>query len=716
MHGSDVQFAKYYPVPPVRGRNGTRREMMKESDDIRLLNSEYDSDAQAVQKSELLPIYDAMSFSGDIQPLDDIPETERIVLDFETKKAESRNNEKKSSFKKKKIPSKRASWIKTLIACAVIAVVVAGAMAGAYFGVTRADKNVSPVTVVYRTTDKSTTIRLADGESYDIGEAREISVSTDGMYVWFSRNTSSATGKYDLRMIEVGSKKSLKKQGKFIEKGIDEGWKTTKDGLFACYGITKSNITSCYMYSTELQKAETVAESVEEYYPPSVGNTVYFTRRSGNVYSLHRAKFGDNRENVASRISHVKYTGDSNDYEIIYTQQTGKSTNVNVYSVKSDEKPVQICEDVGEVYLNDYTYGGNLYYFKKNTSNINWQDFITDDYYDSDMKIQKPIESDYMVEKGFIFKRRVLDTAKYNAAKHQYEMKAVRDQLREELDKLDLGLAVGDEYTCYAYKSGTSHRLVSGVKLENVVEFEKSGDPGLIYKKTVIGVGDSISMDSLTEIARSSSVQKAMDYVRNAVQSSYDVSDSSFCSRYDGTKVFEYELSGYDVEKTQFIFGSSNAVYGITDSELYYSVAENTETANKRLIDSKVSDCVSVGNTVYYEKLESNGARSLYKFLLKTGKAEICKNVYSYFAVSDSFTIILARQNDSEELVSVGIYDGTGYALVDSDLNLNNFVYSDDAFAYIKNYKSGSGDLYCYSLKNGAVKCGSGVTGILYIG
>lgn len=211
---------------------------MKESDDIRLSNDEYENDAQAVQESELLPIYDAMGFSGDIQPLDDISEPEKIAVDFGSKKSDSRNSDKKSALKKKKIPSKRDSRIKTLVACLALIIIVASAMAGAYFGAERADRNTSPVTAVYNTTDKSATVKLADGTSYDIGEAREISVSTDGMYIWFSRNTASATGKYDLRMIEVGSKKSLKKQGKFVEKGIDDGWKTTKDGLFACYGIT----------------------------------------------------------------------------------------------------------------------------------------------------------------------------------------------------------------------------------------------------------------------------------------------------------------------------------------------------------------------------------------------------------------------------------------------------------------------------------------------
>lgn len=689
---------------------------MKESDDIRLSNDEYENDAQAVQESELLPIYDAMGFSGDIQPLDDISEPEKIAVDFGSKKSDSRNSDKKSALKKKKIPSKRDSRIKTLVACIALIIIVAGAMAGAYFGAERADRNTSPVVAVYNTTDKSATVKLADGTSYDIGEAREISVSTDGMYIWFSRNTASATGKYDLRMIEVGSKKSLKKQGKFVEKGIDDGWKTTKDGLFACYGITKSNIKSCFMYSAELQRAETVAESVEEYFPPSVGNIVYFTRRSSNVYSLHRAKFGENSENVASGISHVKYAGDRNDYEILYTQSTGNSTNVNVYAVKGDEKAAEICTDVSEVYLNDFVYGGNLYYFTRNKSNVNWQDFISDNYYESDKKIQRPVESDYMIERGFIFKRKILDTAKYNAALNQYELKMLRDQLREELDKIDLGLAVGDEYTCFAYSDGASHRLVSGITLDNIIEFAKSGDPRLIYRKSVIGVGNIISMDSLVETAKKSSVQKTMDYVRNAVQSSYEVSDSSFCSWYDGSNVVEYELKGYDLDKTQFILADSGTIYGLANGELYYSSAENAEMSSRRLIDSNVSDCSAAGDTLFYEKLDSSGTRSLYKFQPKGGKVEVRKNVYSYFAVNKSFVIVLTRQSNSEELVTAGIYDGTGYAVVDSDLNLNNFVYSDDAFAYIKNYKSGSGEMYCYSLKNGAVKCGDGVTKIMYIG
>ena len=688
---------------------------MKSSDEFRTKKNEYDDDAQAVSRSELLPIYEAMSFSGDIQPLDDISEPEEIKTDFENKKNENRGYEKKS-LKKKKISAEAGSKIKTFVAAVIMVVIVAGAICGGYLGIKKADINTSPVVSIYKTADGNNMIRLADGTEYSMGDATGVSVSSDGMFVWYCRNTSSTTGKYDIRMIDISSKKSLKKEGIFVDKGIDEGWKTTKDGKFACYGITKSGITSCYMYSAETEKTVTVADTVDEYFPSSVGNVTYFTRKSGNTYSLHRTKFGEKSENVASGVRHVKYVGNDDDYEIFYTMPTGEGTNVNLFRVKGEEKASEVCSNVSEVYLNDYTYGGNLYYFTKNKSNVNWQDFISDNYYDSDLKIQKPLESDYMIEKGFIFKRKILDTTKYNAALSRYQQKLARDKIREELNKLDLGLAINDEYTCFVYKSGVSRRMVTGVTLDGIIQYAKSGDPRMIYNKAVIGVNKGITMDTLVSVAAKSNVETAMDYVRNSVQSTYDLNNSCFCSWFDGESVQEYEIKDYDTEKTEFVFSKPGFVFGISNGELYYSNIENSELSVKKLVDSSVSDYVAVAGDFYYEKLESTGTKSLYKFSPENGKTEICRNVYSYFTANDSFVIILTRQDKSEELMSVGIYDGLSYAMLDKDLSLNNFIYNDDSFAYIKNYKSGSGEFYVYTQNGGIVKCGDNVSSILYLG
>lgn len=688
---------------------------MKESDEIRLSKNEYNDDAQAVQQSELLPIYEGMSFSGDIQPLEDISEPEEIVADFDGKRADGRGTEKKSSLKKKRITGKTVSNIKPLIASIALIVIVIGGLTGAYFGIKRADVNNSPVSTVFRTSGKATTVRLKNGTDYEIGEAQEVSVSLDGMYIWFSRNTSSATGKYDLRVIDVSSKKSLQKQGKFIEKGIDEGWKTTKDGRFVCYGVTRSNFTSCYMYSTQTERAENVADSVEEFFAPSIGNVMYFTRRSGSVYSLHRAKYGEKSENVASGIQYVRFVSDRDNFEVVYTQATGKGKEVNVYCVTGLETPVTVCKDVSEVYLDDYVYGGNLYYFTKNQSNVNWQDFIEDEDSESDKKLTRPVEGDYMVEKGFIFKRYVLDTTKYNAAVRRYEQKELRDRIREELNKIDLGLAVKEEYTCFAYSDSVSRKLASGVTLENIISFAKTGDPRIIFQKSVIGVGSNITMDSLTEVAEKSSVEKAMDYVRNAVRSSYEVSDTCCYSRFDGSNITEYEIKDFDLDKTEFLFADNGTVYGVSDGELYYSNAAESEMSKRKLIDSDISDYAVNGETVYFEKTESGDERRLFSFTPDKSKKEICGNIYSYFAVNNRFVIVLTRQSGTDDLMSVGVYDGERYASVDSNLNLNNFVYNGTSFAYVKNFKSGSGELYIYSPNGGAVKCGDAITEVLYV-
>ena len=46
---------------------------MKNNDNFELNTNKNVDDAQAVNKSELLPIYEAMNFSGDIQPLEYTP-------------------------------------------------------------------------------------------------------------------------------------------------------------------------------------------------------------------------------------------------------------------------------------------------------------------------------------------------------------------------------------------------------------------------------------------------------------------------------------------------------------------------------------------------------------------------------------------------------------------------------------------------------------------
>ena len=71
---------------------------MKNSNDFDLNTNKNDNDAQAVKKSELLPIFEGMKFSGDIQPLEAIS-----ISDYEkTDISDEKNDLQKSDVKKKR--------------------------------------------------------------------------------------------------------------------------------------------------------------------------------------------------------------------------------------------------------------------------------------------------------------------------------------------------------------------------------------------------------------------------------------------------------------------------------------------------------------------------------------------------------------------------------------------------------------------------------------
>ena len=70
---------------------------MKHNDEFKIYTNEYDDDARAVKESELLPIYEAMKFSGDLQPLEDIEYSEYE----KTEKTDRKNDSQKQEIKKK---------------------------------------------------------------------------------------------------------------------------------------------------------------------------------------------------------------------------------------------------------------------------------------------------------------------------------------------------------------------------------------------------------------------------------------------------------------------------------------------------------------------------------------------------------------------------------------------------------------------------------------
>ena len=693
---------------------------MKENDEFALNNEEYEDDARAVKESELLPIFEAMDFSGDIQPLDDFEISEPVMAELQPKKkSDGRNADRSSGLNKKTIPifSDFNKLKKLAIIVPVVLVIAVLAALGINYAAS-GGKNTSPVGIVY-SSDRKTYLNLENNQSYEILDANDVRVSSDGMKVYYSKNTTSRTGKYDIKLVNVGKKSSLKREGSIICTGVDEGWSVNEDGSFLAYSVTKSGVKNVYIYSAETGKSENIASDVEEVFLPPKGDAIYFTRRNGAIYSLHRMRYGEDSQNVASGIDFVKYFSSEDGFELLYTVGTGNETNVDVYSVTNFDKPVKVCSDVSEVYLNDYVYGGNLYYFKQKTANVNWEDFIEDPYRESDASFQKPVESDYMTEYGFIFKRYVLDRSAFEAANAKYKVKLQRDAIREVLDEIDFGLAVGDEYDCYVYTNYTSKLLASGVSLKNIISFSPTEAPRLVFRRSVINAKNSITMEKLVELAEKYDASYAGDYVRGKVSDSFKLSDDCIYAWYDSSNVNQYSINQFKSQTTQFYPASKRVLYVLSDGKLYCNTVSQAELKSDNAFAKGVSECEVHGGFIYYKKALTAENASLYRYCPETGEQHICDSIYSYAVLENDSVLAFSKELSSDSNVIIGVFDGTSYRQIDTDVSLSQFAYNGNSVAYVKNIGSSdisnAGDMCVYVMGEGSVQYSSDVTGIVYI-
>ena len=689
---------------------------MKNNDGLdSIYNNNHNNDARAVSESELLPIYDGMGFSGDIQPVDniEIPGYEKINYN------EDKNDIQKNDSKKKKISIRSIlNKHKKQIITGIVALVVIVALIVAIVLIIKNGKNDSPIESVY-TVGEKIEIVLEDGKIYEIDNADNVVVSEDGMMLYYSSETDSQIGKYDLKVIDIKSKDALRKGGAFIENGIDEEWSTNADGSFVCYTKTENGVKDCYIYNAEDAKSQLVSNNIKEVFLPSQGDVVYFTRKISSVYSLHRMRYGEEAVSVVSGISHALFYDSPEFFEVLYTVETGKETNVDVYSVKDYDAPKKICSDISEVFANEYEASGNLYYFKKNSSKIDWRDFIDDPDFESDAKMTRPVEGDYMVNKGIIFDRYVLDRQAFNAANRAYEAKLLRDSIREELDRIDVGLAVQNDYSCYVY-NGMSKELATGLSIENILAYAPEAAPRIIYAKSAVDVDGKIKFDTLVSLTKEDGVSGAIDYVMEKIGNGNNLSDECIYSWYDSTKVLSYTVKGYDTEKTTFVLGTKDYFYALEDGKLYSNQVTSKEVKARVSVDNSVSKCEFREGYLYYYKEETSGKTALYRYSPSSGKQKLADGIYEYHIIEKDYILLLSKMNADTELMNISVFENGKATVIDRDVSLKNFVYNGKNMSYIKNSGSYddfvSGDMYTYTPADGVQRAKNKVSKIYYIG
>ncbi|MBQ8783831.1 MAG: hypothetical protein IJZ57_08690 [Clostridia bacterium] len=650
--------------------------------------------AQAESSPELSSILREMKNGTDIQPLDDIQQSD--FVEFEDNVTDSKlTDDEKEDIEPSRHTTHKKESPKRLIRAAVVVTLILCVLAGIYIAFFHIDDFAHGTTAVYEK-DSAVNVLLENNDTIRLEDVAQLKLSDDGKVLVYSQDTDSKTGKYDIRVIDFSKRTSVKNKGSVIVSGIEENWYMDKSGCFVYYQKAESGSVKYYVYSTENRETEMIVADATEFFAPPMGDIAYYTRERAGTTMLYRKRFGEETESLGDA-KNVKATKSDEVMEIFYTVpgDDAEKDDFTLYKISGDSRKIKIADNVSEVYLDDYTPGGNLYYFVKNEANLNWNDFVDDPYYDSDSTAQKPDKGDYLVTVGFIFKRTKLDEQAYNRAMAEYNKKLTRDKIREALDRLDFGLAVSAEYKVKVYDGQLSKELAGSVKLENLIAFAKTGAPRIIYKTSGIDAQQKINMSALYKIAENKTVIDAMDYVISVLNNNYEISTGCKYSWYDGNKVMAYDFDPEsDIADCKFDFLGRESIVtcvitGSTDSALYISTVSGKEIAKPALISENVISFEVNGNTLYYTK--SNGTKAdLYAYDPQSGSALICESNVQ-FITTDSGEVISFKgiyENDVLLNAELLLCSEGEVERIDSEVSPKHFAVDGNSFAYIKSYQS----------------------------
>ena len=651
-----------------------------------LTNPVFANDARTENSSGLSSVIEEMDNGIDIQPLEDMEKSE--MIEFEDRSGMESDDDEDASVDKKQTVGKRV--LKIMLTLVAIAVVIFGG----YTAYLRLNDFSHAATAVYQK-GSDYYISLDNDKKIEIDGIIKAQLSTDGSVLVYSQDTSSKTGKYDIRMIELKKRRSASSGGTLIVSGIESEWSTNSDCSYIYYTETQGKDTHYFAYSVAARATYNITYDASEVFLPPKGDIVYFIRDHSNESQLYRIRLGEKAELIETVSAARGFTDDSK-LEVIYTVSSGEQT-YDLYKISGIADAEKIAENISEVYLDDYKVGGNLYYFIKSASKLNWTDFVDDSYADSDAVMSKPDKGEYLVTRGFFLKRTTVDETAYNQAVEKYEKKLVRDEIREALDDLDLGLALSSEYKIKVYDGEKSKELAGGVKLENIVDFSKDGTPSIIFKKTGIDSSKKIKMEELYQLAKNGGAQYAIDHVLQTLRGDYEVTSGYRFSRYNGTNVFEYEFKPkYDVSSATFLFTGRGGIYAAVKAEdevhcnLYYSEVGDKEIKAEKEVAQGVTTYESSGNKIFVSVAQSDEHNTLYAFYPDGTHKKIADNCVQYFENDKKSKIIALtadKDQDTLQTVDIVIYENNETENIDSNVDYRYFIVKNDRFAYIKDYQ-----------------------------
>lgn len=488
--------------------------------------------------------------------------------------------------------------------------------------------------------------------------------------------SSKYDGLYDLCYIEKRRSELL--EPKIIDIGVERDFSVVSGKIYYLRKNISAGANDGCVCDIDSNTIETFSANVDGIYALDGAEKLYFTRMHGDNKVLYVCKEGK-AEEICRDIINIFCYSNSEKPHILYEKKSQiNAGSTELYIAYAESEPEMICDNTYLVMFDDYSAGGNLYYFTSSTESVSWTAVISDEYAESDKSVFKPIRDSFLSIFGV--------SAEYNSAFKLYQEKLIRDEIRTALNEsVENGEFTAPVFTAFAYNEQGTFKVAEKLDPANVYCVSDFGTPKIIYESTEI-VANQSDMATLVSIAQRSTMNEVIEYARTLIDESVESKGMAFAAYSEDGSV-SYALEGYDKKKTLFSFTDSGsrifAVVRDTQGEL---LSLYTNSINDKLmpsvglnVDNGISSYKIVDDAVIYLKADiGKNTGDLYSY--NGEKSVKLSNAANAFTVEKSDDIIIIKNHNLQGPQPVADYYlsvNSEETLIGENIVVSTFTVSD---------------------------------------
>lgn len=564
-----------------------------------------------------------------------------------------------------------------IAAAAVISLISALVVGNQIIGFSRPENN---SVIVYRA-GAETVVRI-NGKERILSDpsAENFKYDAENKRVIFTVASSRYDGLYDLCYVEKRRSEIL--EPKIIDVGVEHDFDVVSGKIYYLKKNINAGANDGCVCDIDRNTIETFSANVERIYALDGSEKLYFIKMHGSNRVLYSYNSGTPKE-ICRDIVNIFCYNNTEKPHIIYERKSQINAGMTELFIAYDEsEPEMICDNTYLVMFDDYSPGGNLYYYTSSTESVSWTAVISDEYVESDKSVVKPDRDSFIAVMGV--------SSDYNEAFKLYQEKLIRDEIRTALNEsVDNGDFTAPVFTVFAYNERGTYKVAEKIDPKNVYSVSDFGDPKIIFENTEL-VADQTDMATLVSIAQRSTMAEVIEYARSLVDESVESKGMAFAACSSEGAV-SYELEGYDNKKTLFSFTESGSrIFAFVRDTQGELLSLYTNTINDKLmpstgvnVDNGLSNYRIVDDSVIYLKADlGKNTGDLFSY---DGENTVkLSNAANAFTVENSDNIIIIKNHNLQEPQPVADYYLSAESeekLIGEKIIVSTFCFSEDGKA-----------------------------------